>query len=135
MYSINSIYRITLILSVYRNWYLHGTINKLFMFVYTWNQTKYLIVYNLQICNLFVYTNATGSCFCFYFINVNKLDNAAGTKPKFEIKQTNISANMEIKIQKLRLQELYQANKMQTRKEINCNDVLRDQTTYSSTSL
>jgi hypothetical protein len=75
------------------------------------------------------------SCFCFYFLNVKKFDNAAGTKPKSEIKQTNISANMEIKIQKLRLQELYQANKMQTRKEINCNDVLRDQTTYSSTSL
>ena len=65
MYSINSIYRITLILSVYRNWYLYGTINKLFMFVYTWNQTKYLIVYNLQICNLFVYTNATAVVFVF----------------------------------------------------------------------
>ena len=65
MYSINSIYRITLILSVYRNWYLYGTINKLFMFVYTWNQTKYLIVYNLQICNLFVYTNATVVVFVF----------------------------------------------------------------------
>jgi hypothetical protein len=33
------------------------------------------------------------------------LDKAAGTKPKSEIKQTDISANMEIKIQKLRLQE------------------------------
>ena len=135
MHSINSIYRITLILSVYSNWYLYGTINKVFMCVYAWNQTKYLIVYNLQICNLFVYTNATGSCFCFYFINVKNFDNAIGTKPKSEIKQTNISANMEIQIQKLRQQELYQANKMQTRTEINCNDVLRDQTTYTSTSL
>jgi len=93
------------------------------MCVYAWNQTKYLIVYNLQICNLFVYTNATGSCFCFYFINVKNFDNATGTKPKSEIKQTNISANMEIKIQKLKHSALLS------------NDVLRDQTTYNSTSL
>ena len=90
--------------------YLYGIINKLFLFVYTWNQTKYLIVYNIQTYTLFVYTNATGSCFCFYFINVENFDNAAGTKPKSEIKENTISANMEIKVQKPRQQELHQAN-------------------------
>jgi hypothetical protein len=101
-----------------------------FLFVYTWNQTKYIQTYTL-----FVYTNATGSCFCFYFINVDNFDNAAGTKPKSEIKENTISANMEIKIRKPRQQELHKANKSQTRTEINCNDVLRDKKTYSSTSL
>jgi hypothetical protein len=54
---------------------------------------KYLKVYNIQTCNLFIYTNATGSWFCFYFTNAKKFDNAEGTKSKSEIKQTNMSAN------------------------------------------
>jgi hypothetical protein len=52
------------------NWYLYSTINKLYLLVYPGNQMKYLKVYNLQTCNLLIYTNATGSCFCFYFANV-----------------------------------------------------------------
>ena len=40
---------------------------------------------------------------------------------------------MEMKVQKLRQQELYKTNKSKT--DINCNDALRDHTTYSSTSL
>ena len=71
-----SIYRITLILSLYINWYLYSTINKLHLLVYPENQMKYLKVYNLQTCNLLIYTNATGSCFCFYFANVKNFDNA-----------------------------------------------------------
>ena len=71
-----SIYRITLILSLYINWYLYSTINKLYLLVYPGNQMKYLKVYNLQTCNLLIYTNATGSCFCFYFANVKNFDNA-----------------------------------------------------------
>jgi hypothetical protein len=72
-------YRITLILSLYINWYLYSTINKLNLLVYPRNQMKYLKFYNLQTCNFFVYTNATGSCFCFYFTNVKNFDKAEGT--------------------------------------------------------
>jgi hypothetical protein len=54
-----SIYRITLILSLCINWYLYSTINKLYLLVYPGNQMKYLKVYNLQTCNLLIYTNAT----------------------------------------------------------------------------
>ena len=86
-------YRITLILSLYINWYLYSTINKLNLLVYPRNQMKYLKFYNLQTCNFFVYTNATGSCFCFYLTNVKNFDKAEGTKSKSEIKQTSMSAN------------------------------------------
>jgi hypothetical protein len=64
------------LLSLYINWYLYSTINKLYLLVYPGNQMKYLKVYNLQTCNLLIYTNATGSCFCFYYANVKNFDNA-----------------------------------------------------------
>jgi hypothetical protein len=38
-------YRITLIVSLYRNWYLHSTINKVYLLEYTGNQKKSVIVY------------------------------------------------------------------------------------------
>ena len=88
-----SIYRITLILSLYINWYLYSTINKLYLLVYPGNQMKYLKVYNLQTYNLLIYTNATGSCFCFYLTNVKNFDNAEGAKSKSETKQTSMSTN------------------------------------------
>jgi len=42
---------------------------------------------------------------------------------------------MKIKVQTLGQQELHKTNKSQTRTEVNCNDVLHDQTAYSSTAL
>ena len=46
---------------------------------------------------MLIYTNPTGNCFWFYFINVNNSDNAECTKSKSEMEQTIINANMEIK--------------------------------------
>ena len=128
----NSIYRITIILSLCINWYLYSTMTKLYLLVYTGNQRNYLNVYSIQTCNLFLYTNATGSCFCFYFINVKNFHHTEGTKSKTEIKH---KCKHEQKEQKLGQQEHHKTNKSKTRTEINCNDVLRDQTTYSSTAL
>jgi hypothetical protein len=90
-------YRITLIVSLYRNWYLHSTINKVYLLEYTGNQKKSVIVYNIQTYNLLVYTNATGNCFCFYCIHVKNYGHAECTKFKFEMEQPIINANMEIK--------------------------------------
>ena len=90
-------YRITLIISLYRNWYLHSTINKVYLLEYTGNQKKSVIVYNIQTYNLLVYTNATGNCFCFYCIHVKNYGHAECTKFKFEMEQPIINANMEIK--------------------------------------
>jgi len=45
-----------------------------------------------------------------------------------------MSGNQE-KEQKIGQQELHKINKSQTRSDINCNDVFRDQTTYSCTAL
>ena len=88
-----SLHRIILILSLYINCYLYSTINKLYLLVYQGNQMTYLKVYNLQTCNLLIYTNAT-SGFCFYFTNVKNFDKTEGTKSNSEIKQTNMSANI-----------------------------------------
>ena len=88
-----SLHRIILILSLYINWYLYSTINKLYLLVYQGNQMTYLKVYNLQTCNLLIYTNAT-SGFCFYFTNVKNFDKTEDTKSNSEIKQTNMSANI-----------------------------------------
>ena len=82
-----SLHRIILILSLCINWYVYSTINKLYLLVYQGNQMTYLKVYYLQ-------TNATGCCFCFYFTNVKNFDKTEGTKSNSEIKQTNMSANI-----------------------------------------
>lgn len=91
----NCRYGITLILSLYRNWYLYSTVNDLLM--QTGNKQKYLNVQNFQSCNLLVCTNAIDSCFCCYFLNVKNFDKAEDTTSKCETKQTNMSANMEKK--------------------------------------
>ena len=91
---------------------------------------KYLKFYNIQTCNLFIYNNATVSWFCFYFTNAQNIDNAEGTKSKPVIKQTNMSANTNIN----KRNSDNRSSIKQTSTEINCNDILRDQTTYRSTS-
>ena len=71
--------------------------NKLYLLVYTGNQRNYLNVYRIQTCNLFIYTNATGICFCFNLTKVKNVHHTEGTKSKSEIKQTNMSANTKKK--------------------------------------
>jgi hypothetical protein len=68
-----------------------------YLLAYQGNKMTYLNVYYLQTCNLLIYTNATGSCFCIYFTNVKNFDNDEGTKSNSEIKQTNMSANTKKK--------------------------------------
>ena len=93
----NFIYRITLILSLCISLYLYSTMNKLYLLVYTGNQRNYLNVYSIQTFNLFIYTNATGICFCFNLTKVKNFHHTEGTKSKSEIKQTNMSANTKKK--------------------------------------
>ena len=71
--------------------------NKLYLLVYTGNQRNYLNVYSIQTCNLFIYTNAIGICFCFNLTKVKNFHHTEGTKSKSEIKQTNMSANTKKK--------------------------------------
>ena len=69
--------------------------------------------------------------FVFIFINIKSIDNA---EAQSEIKQTKMSANQE-KRTETRTTGTPLNKQEQTRSEINCNDVIRDQATYSSTAL
>jgi hypothetical protein len=81
---------------------------------------------------LFVCANAIDSCFCCYFLNVKNFDKAEDTLPSVKQNKPTCVQTWRKK-QKLRQQEFHRTNKCQKGTEIHCNDVLSDQTTYSST--